>query len=93
MKLKFHKNAIKFLDKINDDEKQKIKAKIQSLTNIYYKTGIIPYQELQIKGLDGKWKGFYRMRVGKKRIIFGLDPINWEMNIYEIDIRGDIYKS
>lgn len=92
MKLKFHKNAIKFLEKINEDDKEKIKAKIQDLANIYYNTGIIPYQELQIKGLEGKWRGFYRMKIGKKRIIFGLDPINWEMNIYEIDNREDVYK-
>jgi len=92
VKIYFHRNAIKSLEKLNDNEKEKIRLKILELIGIYEGTGIIPYNELQIKRLEGQWKGYYRMRVGKKRMIFSLEPKNWELNILEIDNRGDIYK-
>jgi len=92
MDVNFHRNAIKSFDKLNDSEKEKIRKKVIDLINIYDGTGIIPFQELQIKKLEGKWKGLYRMRIGSRRMIFGLDSKNWAIDIYEIDNRGDIYK-
>ncbi|ROL58872.1 type II toxin-antitoxin system RelE/ParE family toxin [Bacteroidetes/Chlorobi group bacterium ChocPot_Mid] len=92
MKINFHRNAQKSLEKLKGTDKEKIRVKILEFINIYEGTGIIPYNELQIKKLEGKWKGYYRMRIGKKRMIFGLEPKKWELNIFEIDNRGDIYK-
>lgn len=92
LKVNFHRNALKSFDKLNLSEKDKIRNKIIELINIYDGTGIIPFQELQIKKLEGKWKGYYRMRIGNKRMIFDLNAKNWEMNVFEIDNRGDIYK-
>ncbi len=92
MKVNFHRHAVKALEKLSPKNKEKIRKKIIELNSAYDGTGIIPFQELQIRKLDGKWKGCYRMRIGKRRMIFGLDPKNWEINIFEIDNRGDIYK-
>ena len=92
MKVNFHRNAVKSLEKLDAKIKEKIRIKIITLVKSYDGTGIIPYQELNIKRLEGKWKGFYRMKIGNRRMIFDLDPINWELNIFEIDNRGDIYK-
>ncbi len=54
--------------------------------------GIIPFRELNIKKLKGEWRGFYRMRLGKIRVISRIDIEKDKLIIYEIDYRGDAYK-
>jgi mRNA interferase RelE/StbE len=92
MKVNFHKNSLKSLEKFQPNEVEKIRLKIKGLVNYYDLSGMIPFKDLQVKKLEGKWKGFYRMRIGKIRIIFEIDKENWELNIFEIDNRGDVYK-
>jgi len=53
--------------------------------------GIIPFKELKIKRLEGKWKGFSRMRTDGIRIIYRLDRESREIFVYEIDFRGSVY--
>lgn len=91
MKVIFHKNSIKFLEKISEKESALIKSKLKYFIDNFSKSGIIPYKELQIKSLSGNWEGFYRMRVGKIRIIFKIDKNSNTLLIYEIDYRGNIY--
>ena len=55
--------------------------------------GIIPFTELDIKKMKGNWKGFYRLRVGKNRVIFTVDFNSKEITIFAIGSRGDIYKN
>jgi mRNA interferase RelE/StbE len=52
---------------------------------------LFPFKELSIKKLDGSWKGYYRMIVGKVRIIFIYDKEQNVLFINEIDFRGNIY--
>ncbi len=92
MTVKFHKNAIKFIDKCTDNDKEKIRVKIKELFNYYNGTGVSNFQELKVKSLDGIWRGFKRIKIGKIRIIFQFEKVNQELMIYEIDYRGDIYK-
>ena len=47
---------------------------------------------INIKNLEGKWKGYSRLRKGKVRVIFKLDLENNYIFIDSIDFRGDIYK-
>jgi mRNA interferase RelE/StbE len=54
--------------------------------------GIIPFTELDIKKMRGDWEGFYRLRVGKMRVIFIVDFDSAELEIYTIGARGDVYK-
>lgn len=42
--------------------------------------------------MEGNWKGFMRLRIGKLRVIFRIDKDKDEIYIYEIDSRGDVYK-
>jgi len=42
--------------------------------------------------LKGNWKGFYRIRTGRLRIIAEFDFENSVVFIEEIDWRGNIYK-
>jgi mRNA interferase RelE/StbE len=92
MKIKLSKDAIKFLDKANKSEGERIREKIIALYYSINNYGLIPFKELDIKRLAGEWKGFLRMRIGKVRVIFKIDTLNKELLIYQIDFRGKIYK-
>jgi mRNA interferase RelE/StbE len=42
--------------------------------------------------MRGDWEGFYRLRVGKMRVIFIVDFDSSELEVYTIGARGDVYK-
>lgn len=42
--------------------------------------------------MRGDWKGFYRLRIGKNRVIFTVNFDLKDITIYVIGARGDIYK-
>ncbi|QLE57113.1 type II toxin-antitoxin system RelE/ParE family toxin [Nostoc sp. TCL26-01] len=92
MAIKFRKNAIKFLEKANIEETDKIQEKLNQLLIIIEEQGIIPFTELDIKKMKGDWEGFYRLRLGKIRIIFTVTIDSGEIEIYTIGMRGDVYK-
>lgn len=92
MKIIFSKNAVKFLEKLTEREKEKVRGKVKSLVMSIENEGLIPFKELSIKKLEGEWKGFLRMRLGKIRVVFKIDRVKDELQVYEIDFRGNIYK-
>jgi mRNA interferase RelE/StbE len=92
MKLRFSKSAVKFLAKIDTKDVNRIREKLANLLHLIEEQGIIPFTELDIKKLRGDWDGFFRLRVGKIRIIFTVDSDADEVLVYEIDFRGDVYK-
>ena len=47
---------------------------------------------IDVKKLKGDWKGYYRLRKGKLRIIFDVDLNNRSLFVEKIDFRGRIYK-
>ena len=47
---------------------------------------------IDVKKLKGSWKGFYRIRKGKIRIIFSVEYDNKVLFVNKIDFRGDVYK-
>lgn len=42
--------------------------------------------------MKGDWEAFYRLRVGKTRIIFTVNIDLGEIEVYTIGMRGDVYK-
>lgn len=50
-----------------------------------------PLPHKDVRPLEGKLKGFYRLRVGKYRIIFELDPENKRIGLLAIVPRGEGY--
>jgi mRNA interferase RelE/StbE len=47
---------------------------------------------VDIKKLKGEWKGFYRIRSGKIRIVAEFDFCNSSVFVKAIDFRGNVYK-
>ena len=92
MAIKFRKNAIKFLEKANLEDAEKIQEKISQLLAFVEEQAIIPFTELDIKKMKGDWEGFYRLRIGKIRIVFTVNTQSGEVEILTIGTRGDVYK-
>jgi len=47
---------------------------------------------IDLKKLLGDWEGYYRIRVGKVRIIFEIDKENKKIFVERVDHGGDVYK-
>lgn len=92
MAVRFRKQPIKFLEKSNSQEIENIRYSIKLITLAIEEQGVIPFTELDIKKMKGDWKGYYRLRIGKNRVIFTVDLDSREVVIYAIGARGDIYK-
>ena len=91
MKVNFSKKSAKFLENLDDKNRERARIKIRSLV-LSLEEGIIPFKELDIKKLKGEWKDFFRLRIGNIRIIFRIDKEKDELIIFEIDYRGGVYK-
>lgn len=86
MKIKYSKDALKFLAKVEKKLSEQIREAIRGLT--------LSPPKGDIKALKGSSDKRLRLRVGKYRVIFKYDSENNEMYVYVIDIdsRGDVYK-
>ena len=47
---------------------------------------------INLKKLVGNWEGYYRIRIGKMRLIFKVHKENKEIFVEKVDYRGDVYK-
>jgi mRNA interferase RelE/StbE len=92
MTLKFRKNAIKFLESLDDKAKKKIRQKLKILVYSVDDQAIIPFNDLDIKKMKGNWEGFYRLRIGTIRVIFTVDLTSGNIEVYRIGFRGDVYQ-
>jgi len=92
MRIRLHSRVIKFLGKRDKEDKERVRLKLKSLLSSVEAKGIIPFKELDIKQLDGEWKGFVRMRTGKIRIIFQINKEEELLLVHQMDYRGDVYK-
>ncbi|MDY6910116.1 MAG: type II toxin-antitoxin system RelE/ParE family toxin [Thermodesulfobacteriota bacterium] len=92
MRVRFHNRAVKFLERLDEKEKERIRLKLKSLVGVIESQGIIPFKELDVKRLEGEWKGFLRMRIGRIRVICRIEKQDDVLLVYEIDYRGDVYK-
>ena len=87
-KVKIRKNSKKFLDRLSSKDRERIISKIRDFRS--WLTG--ENVTVDVKKLKGKWKGFYRIRTGKIRILLKVYPEDRLIEIYDIDYRGDVYK-
>lgn len=87
MAVKFHKQAIKFLQKANPEDLARIQGQLSQLLIAVAEQGVIPFTDLDIKKMKGEWEGFYRLRVGKIRVIFTVSLDSADVEIYTIGAR------
>ena len=57
MAVKFRKQAIKFLQKSSAEDAAKIQGALRQLVVTVEEQGIIPFNDLDIKKMKGKWEG------------------------------------
>ena len=71
---------------------QGIQAEVRSQIEGFLKKLRGEAVNIDVKKLKGEWKGYFRIRKGKLRIIFSLDTAGRSIYIERIDFRGDAYK-
>ncbi len=82
--IKLSKQAVKFLNKLNDPLLLNLKNKLMVLARY-------PNCNFDIKTMKGEYKGYFRIRIGTIRIIFYPDDKSKIIYIDAINFRGDIY--
>ena len=91
MRVEFSKSAVKFLRKLDADKQQLVKRKISLLRQSLTEKKALPFDELDIKKMKGNWRGYFRVRVGKIRVIFTVRVEAEKLYIHDICFRGDAY--
>ncbi len=84
----FSKESISFLDENGSFSKNNVITLAQLAVKMLSGESV----SLDIKKLKGAWKGFYRVRKGKLRIIVSFDFEKLFIFIERIDWRGNAYK-
>jgi mRNA interferase RelE/StbE len=92
MAIKFRKSAVKFIEKLDPDTLSRVQEELQKLLKAVEEQNVIPFTDFDIKQMKGDWKGFYRLRVSKIRLIFTVDTTSGDIEVYAIGNRGDVYK-
>jgi len=81
-----HRNAKKFLDKLDKNLKGNITSKLRELENFPDSLKI-----LDIKKVKG-YENTFRLRIGKYRALFRVYQEDQLIVVAKIDVRGKIYK-
>ena len=92
MRVVISKQSLKFLESQNEKDRKRIIDKIGELKKSLENNLLIPFKSFDIKKLEGDWLGYFRLRLGKYRIIFRIVKDELELYIYNIHFRGEIYK-
>ncbi|MDN5358455.1 MAG: mRNA interferase RelE/StbE [Candidatus Diapherotrites archaeon] len=85
----FHRKAKAVVTKLQERDKHRILDGIKVLVESIQRG---TPTDLDIKKLKGKWAGFYRLRVGKWRVIFRVDWENRVLLVYNIAKRENVYE-
>jgi mRNA interferase RelE/StbE len=83
--VKVHRHAARYLERLPKDTKERIKEVLKRLR-------ASPLEQTGVSQMVGEWAGYYRIRVGKFRIIFWFDEKEDVVWVDYIGARGDVYK-
>lgn len=86
-RIDFSKEALKFINYNKINEEEIIAFLIKSIQKLKGEN-----ISIDLKKMKGNWKGFYRIRIGKIRIIFMINFDIKRMYLDRIDFRGNVYK-
>jgi len=85
-KVEYSKEAKKF---IND---QNIWSEVRSSIRKFLEKIKGKNINIDLKKLVGDWEGYYRIRIGKVRVIFDIVKENRMIFVEKVDYRGKVYK-
>jgi mRNA interferase RelE/StbE len=85
-KIGYSREAEKFINK--QDIREKVKNALKKFLQAMKGESV----NLDLTKLSGDWKGYYRIRIGKIRIIFDISKESREIFVEKVDHRGDVYK-
>ncbi len=85
-RIDYSRNADKFIQKHNVrlEVREEIKKFLMKMKG--------ENVNIDIRKLSGEWKGYYRLRKRKLRIIFEASKSERFLFVEKIDFRGDVYK-
>ncbi len=86
-KINLSKQADKFIKKkkIKDDE-------ILSFINKFINYSKGSDENIDVKSMKGKWKGYHRIRIGRVRMILRVNFKEKTIFVDRVDYRGNVYK-
>jgi mRNA interferase RelE/StbE len=84
-KVVVHRQAAKYLKKLPEKQRSRIKKALTQLAED-------PFKLKGVKTMLGEWEGYRRMRVGDFRILFWIDKEDYIIYIDHLGVRGDVYK-
>jgi len=87
-KIDLSKQADKFIEKENVDEDE-ILFLVQKFIN--YSKGLD--ENIDVKKMKGKWRGYHRIKIGKVRMILKVNFKERQILVDRIDYRGRVYKA
>ena len=87
-KIDLSEQADKFIEKENIKEDE-ILSIIRRFIN--YSKGLD--ENVDVKKMKGKWKGYHRIKIGKVRMILKVDFKERQILVDRIDYRGRVYKA
>ncbi len=81
--------ALKQLEELEERDRAAIKTKLRELAEAF-EAGFLPRADL--RKLRGRLEGYYRLRVGKFRVILSLRWEDGSVLVYEIQKRRSAYR-
>lgn len=87
-KIDLSKQADKFIEKENIKQDETLSL-IRRFIN--YSKG--SDENVDVKKMKGKWKGYHRIKIGKVRMILKVDFKERQILVDRIDYRGRVYKA
>ena len=79
--------AEKHYTRLATQTRERIKNELEGLSNLKN-----PLEHQAVKRLTGDLKGFFRLRIGKYRIVFAILEETQTIAVVNIAPRGDVYK-
>lgn len=85
--VRFSSMAEKYFKRLPMQTRERIKNDVEGLSKL-----IKPLEHQSVKRLTGELRGFYRLRIGKYRIVFAILEDIHTIAVVNIAPRGDVYK-
>ncbi|TET09932.1 addiction module toxin RelE [Candidatus Aerophobetes bacterium] len=85
-RIEYSKEAKKFID--GQDIWSEVRSSIRKFLEKIKGKNI----NIDLKKLVGDWEGYYRIRIGKVRVIFDIVKENRMIFVEKVDYRGKVYK-